>query len=96
MAGEAIGDVPQLAVDRRRIADDPDALAVEGGRIENPLGTEAHAHRAIIVRAHARTVHRIASKTAQTCLLAGSVDRLTASGGQPCLLRPRHVSIEPS
>jgi hypothetical protein len=31
---ETIGDVPQLAVDRRRVADDADAPPVEGAGFE--------------------------------------------------------------
>ena len=48
MAGQAIGDVPQLAVDRRRIADDADAAAVERRGCEQPFAAQNHRHCTII------------------------------------------------
>ena len=41
--GESIDDVPQLGVDRCRIADEADAPAVEVGRIEQAVGAKSHA-----------------------------------------------------
>jgi len=44
MRRETIGDVPQLGVDRRGIAQEANAPAVEDGRIEQALGAKSHGH----------------------------------------------------
>jgi hypothetical protein len=52
MGGQAIGDVPQLVIDRGRVADHADATAVQRTGIKEPLRAETHAHGAIIARRH--------------------------------------------
>jgi len=44
MRGEPIGDVAELPVARRRIAHNPHARAVEGGRRQEALGPENDWH----------------------------------------------------
>jgi hypothetical protein len=45
---EPIDDMPELAVNRCRVAHDPHAPAVEIPGIEQAIGTKTHTHRAII------------------------------------------------
>ena len=80
--GQAVGDVAQLAVDRRRVADDADAAAVEASGRQQAVGSKRDRHGPII------GVLRLASDRA-------GVGRLRALGGLPRLLRPRREPIEP-
>jgi hypothetical protein len=44
MLTEQVGDMTELAIDRGRIADKADSSAIEGGRCEQTLAPELHAH----------------------------------------------------
>ena len=81
-AAQPIGDVPELAVDRRRIADDADAAAVEPTGRQQPVGSERHRH------GHDYRGSRLASDR-------GPLVDYRALGGLPRLLRPRREPIEP-
>jgi len=41
---EPVGGMTELAVNRRRIADDADSLMIESRRIEQAFETQPHAH----------------------------------------------------
>jgi hypothetical protein len=44
MSGQAVRDVVEVMIHRRRVADDADALPVEGRRGEQALGPEKRGH----------------------------------------------------
>src|SRR5262249_27216401 len=46
--GNPVGDVPELAVDRRRIADDSNAQLVEATRGQKSIAAQKHRHFTII------------------------------------------------
>jgi hypothetical protein len=80
----------QLSVDRCRIANEPHALAVESVRVEEAFEAEADTHRPIIDH---QAIHQALCNV--SLLATAAIGRLRASGGQPCLLRPRQEPIEP-
>jgi len=89
VGGEAVGHVPEVAVDRRRIAHEADATAVESRRFEEPFRPKTHAH----ARNYKMTFAE--RSVSGPSLVQVKAARLRSSGGAPRLLRPRYEPIEP-